>query len=241
MEDKSMKRFFVVLLIALFMSTNAFALGDVVSPVITTAPVIAPVNTVVVAPVIAPVTTAISGANADAAALAISKAVSVSGAKAKSESSADNSFVSSIVFERDYMQTLQIQPFDVGTYQGGKIDFDAIKNFGAISGIKRVAENEEIIDVIDVENGFSWNRVRLYEVLPLLVKTAKKFKDDTRQIRFVLYSQDASSNGGIGGGVGASITGNDAMTGSGSILPGVHINKFDPEYTLTIVEVQKKK
>lgn len=221
-----------VALMVLGFSTSVMAFGDIIYNDDSTTAIAAPVIPIVVAPI----QTTVVGQSTVVGVITKSEA----DANAKAVSGSNLDFDMTSIYQREYFSAVENHPFEVGTYQGGKIDFDAMKNYPPVRGVKMMEQCEEVVEILENETGIPIWRNRAEDVLPLLVKYSKKFKEDKRAIRYLLLAKDASFNAGAGGGgsvAGASST--DPLSGSLSVLPGVHTNTFDPPQFLQIVVVER--
>lgn len=126
--------------------------------------------------------------------------------------------------------------FEIPIYQQGKIG-NYTKAIPAIKGLVKLADNEVILEVLDVVDGIPGWRVRLEDVAVKLIAYRDDYKD--KKVRYYVEFKDAVTAVGAGGNssIGGSMD-NGLMSGGLGIMPGFHENVHNPRFIIYFVEVE---
>jgi hypothetical protein len=124
----------------------------------------------------------------------------------------------------------EISPIELPIYQQGKIG-DITATMPTFKGIKKLDKKDIIVKVLDVYDGNWLSRTRLED----LEKKVLEVVPYGEKIRYSVKFKDSVTTGGIGGGVAGSLS-NDPV--SGAALPGYHQSTHNPQFIITVYEVE---
>lgn len=206
-----MKKILSIVLFVLLVSVPVYGVeGTVITPT--------PIKTIVHA---SANSTAIAGAMATGGNASIQK-----GAVTSSQS---------FEVQRDLMVAPTISPFEIPLLQGGRIT-NVTAAMPPVRGLTKYT-NETLIDSVDADNGYWFSRNTIEDLFALLIAKGKLYKDDKRNLRYMVWQKSSGTGSGVGGGTSGSLSGGSGEATTLSILPGYHRSTADDLFTIIVVEI----